>query len=1160
MNKNPFVPQPSYTPQQPPLPPGPPPPQPSQPDYSAYWAAAAAQQHQQQSHVQAPPVPAYNPQWATPQPPRPPPPEQSALYANYGYGSQWQRQQQQQQHQYHPPPPVAQAPLQPSAQPGYNPYQPTAGYPQQYVPQTVAPPQPMTYPAQPQQPYFSHLQHQPPQQQQQRHIHHTPPQHLPPAKRQRFDGPNSNRHNQHHVPPPPQPQFQPPPPPTQNPSTYSGPSHGMGRGGGLQGINNPQVSNKGGSGGNRGGMGGGGRGRGGSMSGNRGGMAGRGRGGGSHGGSGGSGRGGGQSGGARAHGSRGNFGGGHNRRGGSFTGNYSHQGSFRNRQGGGRGGRHDGGSSASFNMKDGSVSSFGSVGKKDENRRTLTDFKIIGLEIPDLFWSWGILPSSVLMRVEEVKEEATIIDASQVVVKEEYLHANSSVAKTEDTSVEGTSQCTEAQTLVGNNGGSMDVLPGEDTKPSPDGGASHASDSNLSTPPPSRMRIYFHTPVTADDSKPIPHSSSFSLGATPADSRKGKRKKLEDDDADLEENGRVPPPPPQMTVGDDRSSVAASAAPSVAETASEADWLMAAIEGEAETEIELHLGDEDEGERLHVSQLVTARTPEANPSATVEEMLDGDVDMKMNDTSVVDQMALTIDTGNDNSAYQDSCAPTPVNGIHDDIPNAAVNAIGKGDLAEGRPGAVTVNGVVGHESQQSDGAKIAAEDMSSSSSVVVPSNPFDPASVSLQQGAITVPSASVDEHSADHIGSPDTQVTPNGSGVAKSLQAISLEPTLLNIEESQETQEGSQIDYNPIDTPTRRNESKNVDSETFHDGGESMQLEHLPEPPASPTSNTLPTNSSASTYGDSPTVPQKPEIPDRTPSANRLSISYAGGNRRLVIDAEVVQSFKLFRQEGRVEVVIKVDKEPEDDLKGILMEGLSEITKSYHLLQQTLEVAESDPTISPFAKAPIPSSVTLLVYLDTTRPLSEPKWAKTGDVQDWLKSMFGRMFWVAGEAAEGWEKKIQVVDPDPPPTIWTVLEGWSQNSPVGALNERQRFLKTHMTETDNILEILLRLVRGERATPFSQSTPAITAPSVSGPLLSALAQGSAHGSQQTHVSLAVLAIFRMAAEYAVRVSGDKGKTEVEERMGEIIRCLPSHLIYKSLDGIFKEWRVDKKGR
>ena len=58
-----------------------------------------------------------------------------------------------------------------------------------------------------------------------------------------------------------------------------------------------------------------------------------------------------------------------------------------------------------------------------------------------------------------------------------------------------------------------------------------------------------------------------------------------------------------------------------------------------------------------------------------------------------------------------------------------------------------------------------------------------------------------------------------------------------------------------------------------------------------------------------------------------------------------------------------------------------------------------------------------------------------------------------------------------PPIIWTVLEGRASNSPADAVNERQRFLKTHMTEVDNILEILLRLVRGETATPFSSTTP-----------------------------------------------------------------------------------------
>ena len=42
--------------------------------------------------------------------------------------------------------------------------------------------------------------------------------------------------------------------------------------------------------------------------------------------------------------------------------------------------------------------------------------------------------------------------------------------------------------------------------------------------------------------------------------------------------------------------------------------------------------------------------------------------------------------------------------------------------------------------------------------------------------------------------------------------------------------------------------------------------------------------------------------------------------------------------------------------------------------------------------------------------------------------------------------------------------------------------------------------------------------------------------------------------------GDDGCVkEVEEKVGEIIRCLPGHLVYKSLDGMFKEWRVEKKG-
>jgi 20S proteasome subunit alpha 6 len=345
------------------------------------------------------------------------------------------------------------------------------------------------------------------------------------------------------------------------------------------------------------------------MSGNRGGLSGgRGRGsfvgGGGRGGSGG----GPSNGPLRGHGSRNNFGGGNNRRGGgSFTGSggagYSHQGgsSFRGRNQGhmssNRGNRPDGGSGSAFGSKEGTMSS-GFGGKKDENRRTLTDFKIVGLAIPDLSWTWGIIPSLSPVKAEGIAINVDGQGASSAVVKEEILDngsstpavASSSIAKETQTEVkaEVPVQSTEIEMA--------DAKPLQDTM-------SNARVSSDTASPPSRIRIYFHTPVTADDSRPIPHNSAY--GDIPSDSRKGKRKKLEDDDGDLEER-RAPPPPPQMggTINDDQLSVTAS----VAETASEGDWLMAAIvEGEEEgggATGDLPSEDDEDSEQLHVSEII----------------------------------------------------------------------------------------------------------------------------------------------------------------------------------------------------------------------------------------------------------------------------------------------------------------------------------------------------------------------------------------------------------------------------------------------------------------------------------------------------------------------------------------------------------------------------
>ncbi len=168
---------------------------------------------------------------------------------------------------------------------------------------------------------------------------------------------------------------------------------------------------------------------------------------------------------------------------------------------------------------------------------------------------------------------------------------------------------------------------------------------------------------------------------------------------------------------------------------------------------------------------------------------------------------------------------------------------------------------------------------------------------------------------------------------------------------------------------------------------------------------------------------------DKVPSASRLSVSYAGATKRLVVDAEVVPKLKVFRAEGRIEVTLQLQEDERGGLKGIAvskqptvwrsgtnfhpqMEGCSEET-TYVALDISEQLESEDPTVPPFSKAKVPSEISLILYLDKEKPLSEPRWVKTGDVQEWLRSMFGRMFWVAGDAADGWERRIEVADPDP---------------------------------------------------------------------------------------------------------------------------------------------------
>lgn len=809
---------------------------------------------------------------------------------------------------------------------------------------------------------------------------------------------------------------------------------------------------------------------------------------------------GGQQGSLRGHGSRGGFGNKqdfHNRRGGSFNAGHQqhHQGNtgntgFRGRGQGhssGRAGRQDG-SSTQLGNRDTLSASFTSSGKKDENRRTLTDFKIVGLEMPELGWAWGVLPSAV--KLESKDGVTSVIDSSHAIVKEESIQSSDfSSGERADVAHRSEHAASDASAVA-------------DVKAEPPVG----EQSSLSSPPPSRIRIYFHTPVSPDDSHPIPHNSSYAYGTSPMDSRKGKRKKLEDDDGDAEE-GRGRPPPPRGSQMSDTASVdmdgmgRGSAAPSVAETASEGDWLMAAIAEDDGDTVDVEVGahgehaDDEDDNQLRVSRV-------EDPHVAVSESIPGlggdiingefptnleyrhdgcfQVSMEGVHLTIGGFTPLTLAPegtridGHGTGSSGDDCAAIAIHDTGDHNSMAAGN-----DPASVPSNAIAQNCTFGPSQRQSnvdvvstleEGAELAAPEATKPphseldtengseavligcSSLIEPSRLASQSSSSLSSSfdvsssrASAPPPATVaqsdipqlDKQSADPAG-PLVALAPIAEGatdVARTGTApmpLKSHPSFAStiVDDSPDNGLFSQEEEIMTQVESALHDDPQPDEKVVHDLAHDNDQEHLPEPPASPTSNTLLSTSSGSTYGE---PSHQPAIPSpkkgKTPSANRLSISYAAGSRRLVVDAEVVEYLRVYRAEGRIEVHMSLDKDDEECLKGVLVrmvlhlvragtnnvqvEGLSEATKSYLPLPTIPESCNADETIPSFSKVSLPSKVHLTVHLDTDRPLSEPKWVKTGDVQEWLKSMFGRMFWVAGEAADGWERKIEVADPDP---------------------------------------------------------------------------------------------------------------------------------------------------
>jgi 20S proteasome subunit alpha 6 len=148
------------------------------------------------------------------------------------------------------------------------------------------------------------------------------------------------------------------------------------------------------------------------------------------------------------------------------------------------------------------------------------------------------------------------------------------------------------------------------------------------------------------------------------------------------------------------------------------------------------------------------------------------------------------------------------------------------------------------------------------------------------------------------------------------------------------------------------------------------------------------------------------------------------------------------------------------------------------------------------------------------------------------------------------------------PTLQSILDSWASSSSIGTPQSRRAFNKD-LSNPDDILEILLRLTRGDRNSPVSLSSSSrrSLSPGPTGAFAGAAADAlstfkststsSPYASHQTHVSLAILAMYRLTTDYAVKAG--ETKSALEEKVGDIIRSLPVGMINKSLEGMWREW-------
>jgi hypothetical protein len=101
------------------------------------------------------------------------------------------------------------------------------------------------------------------------------------------------------------------------------------------------------------------------------------------------------------------------------------------------------------------------------------------------------------------------------------------------------------------------------------------------------------------------------------------------------------------------------------------------------------------------------------------------------------------------------------------------------------------------------------------------------------------------------------------------------------------------------------------------------------------------------------------------------------------------------------------------------LEALNEEVNVFGLgSSSTAAVSEGDapsfPPLDMLTKSETADEIELIAFLDTGNRLSEPKWVKSGQLEDWISTSSTRSRDDAEAAEENWRwrKKLEIVDPE----------------------------------------------------------------------------------------------------------------------------------------------------